>query len=424
MSELNKDFSHLMRVGWVIILFGLGGVVLWATFATLQSAAIANGVLEPSGGVVAVQHLDGGIIKHIHVKEGDLVKKGDLLVSLDDTQAKVQFERLKQRLEVAKVEKHRLALEIYEKEWSLPEVDSQFAKEVIHSQKQLFTARMDSYLVQVDLLDQKVKEYDNEIQGINEELISAEKQMEIVQERINDLSRAKQRQAISKTERLKLEASLAKFKGTSGRLKASVSRTEQQIAEVHLNKVKIKRTRLEKITDEIKTNHELLADLQERMKAASDILQRQEIHADVDGKVSNLAFRVPGEIIQDGDEILKIVPVNLPMLIRARIDPDDIDIVHAGLSVDIRLTAFSVRRTTPFKGKVLNVSADKVVLPNQEAYYEAIIDIDFDTVEEFDESELHSGMMAQLSIITGERTVIEYLFAPVIESMSRSMKEQ
>jgi HlyD family type I secretion membrane fusion protein len=422
MSE-SVSIRNLFARGWLLIGLGVGGILLWANLATLESAAIAYGVVEPAGGVHTVQHLEGGIVSEVLVTDGQQVDAGQLLLSLDDTQVRAEFERIRQRLDAARVEAFRLHLELEEKPWQLQApFDSEDFSELVAIQKKLFDTRRDAYLVQLDILEQKVVELEKEIIGLHEQRAAADRQTEILRERLKDLEQLARKQMATKTERLQLEAAVVEYKGKTGKLDADIARVEQQIGETRLNNTRLKRNLLEKLTAEKDENDKLVADLEQRLTAASDILQRTLITSPSAGTVSELAVRSAGEVIARGQAILKLVPVGAEMIIRARINPDDIDVVKPGLQVDVRLTAYSARRTRPLAGHVEDVSPDRQIGPEGEVFYEArvILDKSAHTVG----IEFYPGMSAQLAIVSGSRTVMQYLLDPLYDSLELSLREQ
>jgi HlyD family type I secretion membrane fusion protein len=420
-----SEFTRLIAIGWIVLLAGLGSIIAWAGFAMLESAAIAYGVVEPIGGVLPVQHLEGGIVKKVHVRDGQVVAKGDQLLTLDDTQARAQHERINQRLNVARFEGYRLQLELDSSPWQLSApFDGEAYREYALAQKLIYETRRDAYQVQLEILDQKVSELENEITGLKEERQSAQKQAEIFAERLSDLEELVKKNMVTKTERLKLEAGLAEYRGKAGRLEANIARVEQRIGEVSLNKLRLERNRLEKLTAEVKDNQALVNDLSERLKAAADILERTVILSEISGKITSLKVKAAGEVIREGETIMQIVPSRGEMIIRARIHPDDIDVVKPGLKVDVRLTAFSSRSTLPILGKVSDVSPDRKQSVTGEAFYEAIVEIDPASIATVGNAELYPGMSARLAIITGKRPVWQYLLSPVLDSMEMSLREQ
>ena len=222
---------------------------------------------------------------------------------------------------------------------------------------------------------------------------------------------------------MKLESSLAEFQGKAGRLTANIARVKQAIGEARLTRHRLEPRRFETISAEIKRNRDLLNDLAERQVAASDILQRKTIHAESDGRITELAVKDAGEIINKSQLIMKIVPDNDALVIKARIKPDDIDVVKPGQAVDIRFTAYSNRRTHPVEGTITQISADRKQSEDGSIYYESIVEMNKQALDKSDLGELHPGMSAQLAIINGKRRVWEYFVDPVLNTTQMALRE-
>ena len=427
MNMMNKtnEIKFLAIKGWSIIVIGIGALFSWAAFASLESAAIAYGVVEPLDGIHPIQHLEGGIIKKVHVKDGATVSKGDKLITLDYTQARVQYERISQRLMTARMENHRLTLELEGQPWSLTEslAAEKFAGHV-SIQKRLFDSRQEAFDVQVEIMDQKIVEFENEIAGLTLELQSAQKQVRIFSERLADLSNLMKKNMVTKTEQLEIETGLAEYQGKAGRLKANIARVKQQIGETRLKKMRMEPKRLADITAELKDSQELVNDLAERLKAATDILDRKAIYSEISGKVTDLQVKAAGEVIDETAAIMNIVPDGDQMIVRAMINPDDIDVVKPGLEVDIRFTAYSNRRVHPAKGTVVEVSPDRKQAVDGQYYYESMVEIDPLSLENSEVIDLYPGMSVQLAIISGERSVWRYFLDPVMNTADLALREQ
>jgi len=422
---IKHDYRNLINLGWVVIIFGVGGVLLWSILAKLESASIAYGVVEPIDGEYPVQHLEGGIIKKVHVKNGAMVKKGDLLIDFDDTSSRAQSERIEKRIKALEFDIYRLTLEYDNQAWSVEKpFDNNDFSHLIASQKNLFNTRQKERSIQLDILDKQVSELNNEIKGLQEERTATKIRQEITEVRLSDMKDLISKKMISKTEILKLKAALAGLRGNNGKLGAEIAKIKQKIGEVELNKLKLKQQFLKNIISEIKETRDLVSDLSERLKVATSVFDRNTIHAEVDGKITGLEVKLSGEVIDPRQVLMKIVPINNAMIIRARITPDDIDVVRAGLLVDIRLTALSHRRTQPLKGSVKDVFPNLKESINGESYFEAILEIDPLSLLTLDKNLLYSGMTAELAIITGQRTAWRYFLAPILESVGRSLREQ
>ena len=227
-----------------------------------------------------------------------------------------------------------------------------------------------------------------------------------------------------KRQQLEIETGLAEYQGKAGRLKANIARVKQQIGETRLKKMRMEPKRLADITAELKDSQELVNDLAERLKAATDILDRKAIHSEISGKVTDLQVKAAGEVIDETAAIMNIVPDGDQMIVRAMINPDDIDVVKPGLEVDIRFTAYSNRRVHPANGTVVEVSPDRKQAVDGQYYYESMVEIDPLSLENSEVIDLYPGMSVQLAIISGERSVWRYFLDPVMNTADLALREQ
>ena len=182
---------------------------------------------------------------------------------------------------------------------------------------------------------------------------------------------------------------------------------------------------LKEVTDLLREAQVQMSSLQEQMSAAEDISQRLDIVAPVAGKVTGLKFHTRGGVIAPGEQVMDVVPLDDLMVVEARINPQDIDVVHRGLPARVRLTAYKTRQVPPFESEVLDISADRFQdKVTGETYYLARVGINPESIAEYPEVELYPGMPAEVLIVTGERTLMQYLFAPITDSFYRAMREQ
>lgn len=411
----------------VIVVLGFGSVVAWAGLAKVNSAALASGVLAPYSGRQTVQHLEGGIIKEILVRNGSVVAAGDVLLRLDDTRTRATYELLRSRYLTALANQARLEAERDGRTavaWPEPLAVPEGAP-LITAQQRIFDARREAFLGEADLIDRRIQELRREIDGINEQKRAARQRVEIIREQLGIVQPLVAEGYARRTRLLALEGELVDVLGTIGRFSADQARAEEQIGQLRSSKVQLERDRLSQVTAELREMQGELSDLQERLRSAADVLARTEIVAPRAGIVTGQNFTTVGGVIPAGAPILDIVPSGDELIIEARISPDDIDVVHPGLPVNIRLTALSQRWVAPLPGVVNEVSPDRLSDPDGRSYYQAVVKIDGESLRLQDmENALYPGMAAQLEIVTGERTVLSYIFSPVVESLRRAFREQ
>ena len=424
--ELETDVRPLVRIGLLILILGVGSVFLWAATARINSAATASGVVAPFSGWQSVQHLEGGIIRDILVRNGARVQGGDVLIRLDDTRARASFDLLNNRYLNALATQARLIAERGGKDriqFPAPLYDPKYAG-IVESQETLFQSRMNAFRGELELYDERIKELRREIIGTQEQKTASEQQVGIVKEELAMVKPMVDLGYARRTRLLQLESRLVEVLGNIGRFSADIARIEQQIQQVKSSQAQLTRDNLQTINTELRDIQGEISDLNERLRSAEDILVRSDIKAPRSGTVTNLQFSTVGGVIPPGAQVLEIVPQDDKLVIEARVSPNDIDVVHEGLEVNIRVTAFSQRWFAPVKGVVADVSPDRLTDPEGRPYFQAMIEIDSESLAEHEGMILSPGMAAQLEIVTGARTILAYLFAPITDSFDRAFREQ
>ncbi|RCK05423.1 secretion protein HylD, partial [Thalassospira xianhensis MCCC 1A02616] len=424
--ELETDVRPLVRIGLLILILGVGSVFLWAATARINSAATASGVVAPFSGRQSVQHLEGGIIREILVRNGARVQGGEVLIRLDDTRARASYDLLNNRYLNALATQARLLAERGGKDrvqFPAPLYDPKYAG-IVESQETLFQSRMNAFRGELDLYDERIKELRREIIGTQEQKTASEQQVGIVKEELAMVKPMVDLGYARRTRLLQLESRLVEILGNIGRFSADIARIEQQIQQVKSSQAQLTRDNLQTINTELRDIQGEISDLNERLRSAEDILVRSDIKAPRSGTVTNLQFSTVGGVIPPGAQVLEIVPQDDKLVIEARVSPNDIDVVHEGLEVNIRVTAFSQRWFAPVKGIVSDVSPDRLTDPEGRPYFQAMIEIDSESLAEHEGMILSPGMAAQLEIVTGARTILAYLFAPITDSFDRAFREQ
>ena len=424
--ELETDVRPLVRIGLLILILGVGSVILWAATARINSAATASGVVAPFSGRQSVQHLEGGIIREILVRNGARVQGGDVLIRLDDTRARASFDLLNNRYLNALATQARLIAERGGKDriqFPAPLYDPKYAG-IVESQETLFQSRMNAFRGELDLYDERIKELRREIIGTREQKTAAEQQVGIVKEELAMVKPMVDLGYARRTRLLQLESRLVETLGNIGRFSADIARIEQQIQQVKASQSQLMRDHLQSINTELRDIQSEISDLNERLRSAEDVLVRSDIKAPRNGTVTNMQFTTIGGVIPPGAQVLEIVPLDDRLVIEARVSPNDVDVVSTGLPVNIRVTAFSQRWFAPVKGTVTDVSPDRLTDSEGRSYFQAMVEIDAESLAEHEGMILSPGMPAQLEIVTGSRTILAYLFSPITTSFDRAFREQ
>ncbi len=415
--------------GWLfIILFGFFG--LWAVIAPIASAAIAPGKIILSGNKKTIQHFEGGIVDEIYVREGETVKAGEALIKLNETAARARLDLYRKQLLAAQAAEARLLAERDNKdEISFPPAvmkqrHNPDMAEIIESQQRLFNSRRTSIASQAGIIEQKKAQYSNEIKGLEAQIKAATAQIGYLQEEIHAVSTLLKQGNAQKPRLLALQRAQADLQGKRGEYKSSISRAEQAIAEADLEILNLQNDFANKVAAEYKENVDKIADLQERLKASEDIMDRIIITAPLSGVVTDLQAHTIGGVIKPGDKIMDIVPID-ELLVQAMVSPQDIDVVKEGLEAHVRLTAYKARAVPPLKGVVVGVSADRFENPNNgQSFFLARVQINESELQEHKNIQLTPGMPADVLIITGERTLFGYMMTPITDAFRKAFREQ
>ena len=416
-------------LGAILIFFGIFGG--WAALAPLESAAIASGIVSVDTSRKTIQHLEGGIVEEILVRDGDQVSAGQILIRLERTQPEATLDLLTARLITAASREARLIAERDgKKEIEFPELfeapENQTRRsEAIVSQNNIFIARRNAIKGQTAILGQRIAQIEEEIVGLRGEIDSEIRQLALIEEELVGVRELVEKQLTRKSRLLELERRAAEIEGEKSRNEARISRARQQIGETHLQISELGTQMMNEVLVELRDVQSELSDLTERVRAAKDVLRRTEIRTTLDGTVVGLSVHTAGGVIGPGQALMDIVPSQDRLVIEARIDPSDIDIMQPGLPANIRLTAFNQRDLVPLAGTVTRVSAD--LLTDERTgfgYYLARVEIDPGQSAALDDLKLYPGMQAEVMIVTGQDTALNYLLKPIGRTLRRAFRER
>lgn len=429
--ETGPRLRGTMFAALAIILIAFGGFGAWAAVARLQSAAIGKGEVIVESHRKTVQHLEGGIIKRLLVREGDTVRAGQVLVELEDTQARTTLGILRGQYWAALARQARLEAELRdEREIAFPAelleaTDDPTVAEILERQKTQLQARRQAHEGQIAILGRRIAELRAEIGALGAQEEATAEQVRLVEKEAEIKRHLQEKALVAMTDMLELERSVADRKGRLGELRGSIARARQTIAGTELEIVHLGDRRRAEIAEDLEAVREKIADLSERIVAAEDVLDRLKVLAPAAGVVVAPQFFTPGGVIAPGQPILDLVPQDEQLVVVAQIRPGDIDVVRPGLPAEVRLIAYKRRRIHPVSGTVTYVSADSLTDARTGLdYYEARVELDPESLKELEEVELYPGMPAEVMIVAGERTALDYLISPIMDVTQRAFREQ
>ena len=418
-----------IKVGFSVVALIFGGMGVWSVTATLDGAVVAAGVVQVEAARKKVQHLEGGIVKEVRVRDGDSVAEGDVLIRLDDTSSGANLRLLQGQSAELAVRRYRLLAERDGAvELALPQVaairSDRSLNDIVSGQRALFEARRASRLLEIDLLRQQQMQLKSQIDGLQKQEASKVKQIKFFDDELEGLRTLFAQGLTPKSRLLALEREAERGRGDMAGLSAGMSGAETKVQEIELAILRINQTFHEKVTEELRTVEAELNTFSERLVSVEDQTQRTEIRAPRRGRVLNLAVHNAGSVIKPGETIMEIVPEDDTLVIGARIAPHDVDKVVPRAPALVRLSAFNQRTTPELVGEVQRVSADLVAdAAGGPAAYQAIIEVSPREAERLQGLVLAPGMPAEVFIRTGARTPLGYLLKPLTDTFMRAWRE-
>ena len=297
--------------------------------------------------------------------------------------------------------------------------------EVIDGQKREFYERRKSLDGQVAILNQRVAQFEKEIEGLEAQQRSKQEQLRIIEEELVGLRELHEKGYFPRTRILAMEREMARLRGERGEDLASIASSQNGIGEAQLQIIQLDQKFREDVVNDLREIKNEIKNLQERRVVAIDVLKRIDILAPLTGEVQSLSVHTIGGVIGQGEEIMDIVPLEDRLIIEAKVSPSDIENLSEGQSAEVRLTSFAARTTPIIEGIVTSLTADRLTDERSGAdYYLAQIEVPDDQLDFLDGGRLLAGMPAEALIKTGSRTVLEYLLKPIDDAMAISLKEE
>ncbi|MBP8019004.1 MAG: HlyD family type I secretion periplasmic adaptor subunit [Hylemonella sp.] len=430
-EALLRDSARSARLGLWALAMGFGGFILWAALAPLDEGVPTQGMVVLDTKRKAVQHLSGGLVKEVLVREGDIVAEGQPLIRLDDMVAKANFQMVRQRYLASRATEARLMAEqtkqariAFHPDLVQAGSDPGIAQQM-QNQVRLLDSRRSSLAAELMGIQESIKGLEGQIKSNDAILLNRQNQLALLNQELGSLRDLVKEGYAPRNRQLELERMVAESSAVQSDLLGNMLRTRQAIAEIRQRAI----ARQQDYQKEVETQlAEVTRDAQSdavRMLAVTDELSRSEVRAPSQGQVVALSVQTIGGVINAGQKLMDIVPENAPLLIETRVAPHLIDRVRASLPVDIRFGSFAHTPQLVIEGKVLSVSKDLLTDPQTNAsYYLARIGLTPQGVAALGKRQLQAGMPAEVVIKTGERSMLTYLLHPLTKRIAASMKEE
>ncbi len=388
----------------------------WASFASVQEIASASGQIIPNGYVQTVQHLEGGIIKEILVEDGQYVEKGQALIKFDNTNADADFGQMKSRQSSLQQQSIRL------KKFASGEFD---ASSLTPEEMIILESMEASRSGQQEVLRDQIAQKENELQGILSARSSIKRNLELASEEFSINKELSKKGSVSKVAVMSSERQVNLLKGD---LTASVSQENQAMAAIREYRNRLESLNADLSQDAMTKLGEIEAELAEINKSIvklEDVSARTTVTAPVSGIAKGLTVHTIGSIIEQGKILLEIVPMNKEMVVEALIQPSDIGNVQEGQNVKVKVTAFDFSKYGTISGHLKSISASTFQNEKGESFYKAKIKLEKNYIGlDTQKNRILPGMVVQADIITGKKTIIEYLLRPVNAAMQTAFNER
>jgi HlyD family secretion protein len=421
------NWRPIAAVGYGLILSTFGVVGGWAAVTKIDKAIEAPGVVSIETNHKTVQHLEGGIIRAILVREGDAVVAGATLFRLENVQAKANFDALENQFFSALAIEARLVAERDQKEaiaWPR-EIEEHagdaFFSHVMADQQADFAKRRDSLQAQVDVLESRMKQLAIQIDGVRVQRESTDKQIAFIEKELVGLRGLSEKNLVPVTRLYSMERERERLQGVIGQAITDAAKAQGQIGEYTYQVQQLKEKFEEEVESTLVDTRQKLSDLREKLAVAQDVLRRIDVTAPVSGTVQNLKVFTIGQVVRPGEALLDIVPEKERLIVEAQFSPTDIDGVHAGQEAEIRFPAFHSRLIPLLIGRLESISRDRLLDEgSKQPYYRGIVVLDKAEIPEELRARVIAGMPSEVIVASGERTVLNYLISPLSSTLRKT----
>ena len=430
-ARAEAELGRWVNIGLMVLVLTFGVTIAWSTLAPIASAVVGSGQVKVDTSRKKIQHLEGGVIRAILVRDGDHVSAGQSLVRLDETRAGASHDVLQAQYGASIAQQARLEAErdgaaeiIWPEELLMRRTEPKVA-EILAAQQSQFDARRASLEGELQILDKQIASKRSEISGLIGQQRSKESQLESFRAELAGLGDLMARGMVERTRVRNLEREIARLEGERAEHVSEVAAAGALIGERELQKFQARKSFHEGVVAELRQVQAEGFDYLERMGAARYVLEQTELKSPVDGTVVEMRAHTQGGVVGPGELLMEIVPSNDRLIIEAKVRPEDIDRVRLGLPAGIKLLAFEQRTLAELNGTVTYLSADAI--EDERAglvYFLMKVEVPEGELARLDGQTVQPGMLAEVFVRTGERTFLSYLLKPLADSFDRAWRER
>jgi HlyD family secretion protein len=430
-DNLRTQTWPVSSLGYAIIAFFIVGLGGWAATAPIGGAAIASGIVAAAGQNIMIQHLEGGIVEKLAVHEGDRVSAGEPLMVLDATAAQAQLNRLTNQLFALQVQATALQAERDgQMDFVDPAPDIAEAKNfdfagLVSEQRKEFMARLARYNAERHILQQRVQALVDAVEGLEAQKKANEDQLAIVEDEVTRKKSLLEKGLTNRSEYTDLLRIQAELVGQVGAIQSQIATSSTQQIEAQQQIERSETSRVEDAVTDLNKARAQMRDVEEQVRAARDVSERTVIRAPTDGIVVRSMYNARGSVIRPGEAIFELLPTTDHLIVEARVSPRDIDEVKLKQNARLHFSALNARITPQVPGEVSYVSADRQIdTKSGQAYYVVRLNITDKLPPEIQTDQIYPGTPVEVFISTEDRTFLQYLLQPVMDSLSRAFREE
>jgi HlyD family type I secretion membrane fusion protein len=427
----NESARGAIFAGLGVIALFFGGIGGWAAYAPLNGAIVAPAVIKVEGNRKTIQHLDGGIVKELLVKEGEWVWSGQRVIVLEDAQARAAVDVLSQQFYVLHAQEARLLAErdgeaaIAFPDELMSQRDDPAVRKILDTETKQFDIRRTGLEGQVSVMKQRIAQLQEQIGGAQAQYTAVKESIAIIAAELKDQNFLLDKGLTQRQRVLELERTASGLRGQQGDYIGGIAKVQQAIGEMEMQIIQARNDRMTEVAKDLREAQAKLTDVSPRLQAARDVLDRTNIRSPYAGYVVDLSVFSVGGVIQRGDKVMDIVPSTNGLITEAMVNVDDIHDVHPGMRAELHFTAYKQRVIPVIHGDVIDVSADRLTDKRTGTpYYTALVKVDEREVVATNDVQLYPGMAVTVMIPTKERTALDYLIGPVVASFDQSFRQK
>lgn len=418
-----------VRFGNHTVFLLCGGLLLSSMLFSVNGAVVGSGTVSVEGEYQTVQHLEGGIISKIFVHNGDHVKKDQVLVQLEDTQAEAAMSATSAKVIDYSIQEARLIAERDRQEtFALPpgiKLGEGDNRKIFEAQKQLFDARRTAYLGQKKVLVQKLAQADSDMAGGESQMKARMRERDLNAKELETVRPLFEKGYVNQQRIGPLEREASRLVGEIGNLKAEMAKTKSTRVEIEARLAQADKEYTQQAAEDLQKVQASLAEQREVLKSSTDKVQRTELKSPASGVIHNMAVNTEGGVIQPGSTLLQIIPDDREFVIEAKIQPRNIDSVHTGQPASVRFSSFDSHTTPKLDGMVRKVSAAEITDKDGKTFFTVQVAVPKSEIARLDPGQhLVPGMPAEVYLQTRERSILSYFLKPLGDMMANTFRER